>query len=147
MKHRCVVASVLSLTLLFAVIGGLHAAPKARGGQGGGKSAGTVTVSPDSMAMAAGATPALSVCVSGFAEGNFVSIVVPWVGTPESHSDLSFSRYVDQTGGFCVQCPPTWTSLNLQPGAYTIRTIWYRDGGSDQRNSGPSTSFTVTSSE
>ena len=147
MKLRSVVASVLSLTFLLTIIGNPHAAPNARGGHGGGKRAETVTVTPDSLTLAVSSASVLNVCVSGFAEGNFVSIVVPWVGTPESHSDLSFSRYVDQTGGFCVQCPPTWTSLNLQPGAYTIRTIWYRDGGSDQRNSGPSTSFTVTSSE
>lgn len=147
MRHRFVVASILSTALLVPALGGLQAAPKNRGGHGGGKNAGTITVSPQDMTMASVTSHPLSVCVSGFGEGNFVSVIVPWVGTSESHSNLTFGNYIDQTGGFCVQCPPSWTTLNLEPGTYTIQTIWYRDGRSDQRNTGPSATFTVNSAE
>jgi hypothetical protein len=142
MKHHISIASALLLSLLLCTPDLATAGSKGKGTKGGGKKQGQVTVSPDSASTSV-SSHQLNVCVSGFSEGNFVSIAVPWVGTPESHSNLSFSGYVDPSGGFCVQCPPDWTTLNLQPGTYTVQVFWYASGSSSHRQTGPTTSFEV----
>lgn len=102
-----------------------------------------VTAEPSAVVSPLSSTNTMTVCVSGFAEGNFVSVSIPWIGTAETHSVLSFSGFIDATGGFCVRYPPDWTTARLEPGLYTIATVWYRDGGSDQRLAGPATTFEV----
>lgn len=135
-------ASVVSLLLCVAAHGLAAAAPKADKGRH--QTIRQITASPTSVGSPVSSTSRMSFCVSGFAEGNFVSVVVPWVGSVESHSTLSFSKYVDATGGFCVTAPPDWTTLQLSAGTYTVDCYWYSDGASGDRRAGPSTTFTVT---
>lgn len=84
----------------------------------------------------------LSIHVSGFQEGNFVSIGVPWIGSPEVHSNLSYSRYVDASGEFMVQVPPDWTTLQLAPGIYQVISR-FAATGADDTEPGPSGLFEV----
>lgn len=144
MKRSLLAAVTLSLALA------LVASDAALAGPGRGKKGvsvnGQVSASPNSVTSPIGAENRMSICVSGFAEGNFVVISVPWVGTVDYHSSLSFSQYVGPTGGFCVAAPPDWATMNLAPGTYTIKTIYYLSGGSDERRTGPSTTFEVTGS-
>ncbi|MGH9797450.1 MAG: hypothetical protein ACRD5D_04760 [Candidatus Polarisedimenticolia bacterium] len=141
MRHHLLSASVVSLLLCVATYGLAAAAPK--GDKGRHQISRQLTASPASVSSPVSSTSRMSFCVSGFAEGNFVSIVVPWVGSVESHSNLSFSKYVDATGGFCVTAPPDWTTLQLSTGTYTVDSYWYSDGTSGDRRSGPSTTFVV----
>jgi hypothetical protein len=103
-----------------------------------------VTASPSSVISPLNTAGGMTVCASGFAEGNFVSIVVPWWGSPTSHSNLTFSKYIDSSGGFCITSPPSWTTMTLEPGTYTIGVYWYSDGGSGDRRAGPTTTFDVS---
>lgn len=144
MKKTVVAAGLLGLTLSLAAVGPLSAGPGASRGKKSITVGGQVTASPSSLSSPISTESHMQVCVSGFAEGSFVNISVPWVGTVDSHSYLSFSKYVDATGGFCVSCPPDWTTIRLEPGTYTIQTYWYADGGSGDRRAGPTGTFEVT---
>lgn len=144
MKRSLFAAAALSLALA------LVTSDAALAGQGRGKKNvsvnGQVSASPSSVTSPIVAESQMTICVSGFVEGNFVVISVPWVGTVEYHSNFSFSQYVGPTGGFCVVAPPDWATMNLAPGTYTIRTVCYPSGTSDDRRTGPSTTFDVTGS-
>lgn len=104
----------------------------------------SVAINPTSMLSPVSNANCMRVCLSGFAEGNFVMIGVPWTGTPEYHSNLGFSKYVDATGAFCIDAPPDWTTLSLWPGTYTVDTFFYKDGSGSNLQRGPSATFTVT---
>jgi len=86
----------------------------------------------------------LTLCVSGFDEGNFVSIVVPWVGTPDHHSTFTHSEYIDASGGFCYSAPPDWATMVLPPGTYAVQTLWSRDGAQSMRL-GPGATLIIVS--
>ena len=117
-------------------------------GQNKGKCALTVSrvldIQPNAMSSPVQSDHAIQLCVSGFEPGNGVSIHVPWGGTPESHSVLSFGGYVDASGGFCVVCPPEWTELRLEPGTYDIKSTWISSSTDGNSKAGPSSSFTIT---
>ena len=70
----------------------------------------------------------MTVCVSGFQVGNFVTVAAPLTGSPLSHSYLSFSQYVDSSGGFCLSIPPSGRELRLEAGTYKIRVLWSPNG-------------------
>ena len=97
---------------------------------------------PDTVTSPIVSTAPLAICVSGFATGNFVSIVVPWVGTPDFHSTYTHSEYVGDSGGFCYNAPPSWATMVLTPGSYTVQTLWSRDGAQSLRP-GPGATLTV----
>lgn len=114
------------------------------GRSGHGKTAQQVTVTPAAVTSPVIYQSPLTICVSGFSQGNFANVNVPMAGTPELHSSIGYSFYIDPTGGLCFTSPPTWTNLNLAPGTYTITVYWHRDGTGTLR-SGPATTFTVLS--
>ena len=106
----------------------------------------TIYVSPVDVVSPVSTQNCLRICVAGFDDGTMVTIAVPWAGTPDNYSVLSFNDTADASGGFCIDSPPDWTRLSLQPGSYTIRTRWHRYGGGGDSKPGPSTSFTVAGS-
>ena len=136
-------AAFLGLALTLTSMNPLPAAPGSGKGKRGVTVSGRVTTSPTSIKSPISGTNKLTVCVSGFVEGNFVTVSIPWVGSVDYHSFLSFSRYIDPSGGFCVDYPPDWTAASLEAGTYSIETAWYSDGSSGDRNSGPSGTFDV----
>lgn len=103
----------------------------------------SVTVSPSSVTSPV-QPGVLTVSGSGFAEGNFVSVSVPWVGSPTEYSVLSFNATIGPDGGFSFSVPPEWTALELKPGDYPVASVVYDDDKSEGRNAGPSALLTVT---
>ena len=145
MKRSVLAVGVLGLALSLAAVTPTSAGPGSNRGKKNVTVSGQVTASPNALSSPITPDSHMQVCVSGFAEGSFVGLSVPWVGTVDSHSYLSFSKYVDATGGFCVSCPPDWATISLAPGTYTIESYWYTDGGSGDRRTGPTGSFVVNS--
>lgn len=148
MKSRYLTGVVALAVLLFTTGVSIEAANRGKGRGGGKKSTTTIsgkqmTCSPTEAVSPIVSETNMRVCVTGFEPGNFVTIGVPWVGTTSSHSMLSFSSYIDDSGGFCISAPPGWTEMNLQPGTYTIKSAWYTSGSSSHRSSGPNTTFEV----
>jgi hypothetical protein len=150
MKKTGLSIGIMTVGLSLFLAGGSIAAPKSNKGKGGGKGKHGLTVSrvvnvaPDAMSSPVTNQYAMKVCVSGFEPGNGVSIHIPWGGTPESHSVLSFGGYVDSTGGFCIVCPPDWTELRLEPGTYSIKTTWITSSTDGNSKAGPNSNFTIT---
>lgn len=105
-------------------------------------SSGQLTCTPDTTTSPVVSTSPLTLCVSGFAPGNFVSILVPWVGSPDFHSTYSHSEYVGESGGFCYSAPPSWATMLLTPGTYTVQTLVSRDGAQSLRQ-GPGAALTI----
>ena len=138
MRHPLLAGSLICSVMVISAHGTAMA-----GRKGGGSTIGKVTVTPTQVTSPVTQENPLTICVSGFPQGYFVSVNVPMAGTPTSHSNIAYSNYVDATGGFCLNSPPTWTNLNLAPGAYTIRTSYARDGAAATTRSGPTGSFTV----
>ncbi len=83
------------------------------------------------------------VCVTKSTEGNYVSVSVPWWGSPDLHTVLGYGQFVDATGGFCVKPPPDWPEMNLELGTYPLKTIWYPSNTSPDHRKGPDTTFEV----
>jgi hypothetical protein len=102
-----------------------------------------MTCAPETAATPVSNNSPLHICIDGFSFGNFVTIGVPWVGDTSRHSMLSFSKYIDESGGFCIDSPPSWTQMALEPGTYTIKSAYYDNGSSDSRREGPTTTFEV----
>ena len=133
----CICLAVLQFQE-FALAGGKG---KGRGGKGNKSQA--ITVTPETVAAPIRSENPIRVCVSGFAEGNFVGIQTPMAGDPDLHTRIAFSDYIDSSGGFCVNSPPAWTDLKLTPGIYRIYVIWTPDGASSRLREGPETWLTV----
>jgi len=127
-----IVCMVLAVSMCTAVL----AAPR------GSRTSQEVAVEPGFLVPPITRDNGMRVCVSGFERGDFVSIGVPFSGTPETHSILSFAQSIGSSGGFCIDAPPSWTQLYLQPGVYTIQTVWHR-GGKGHPRFGPTTTFQV----
>lgn len=125
--------SVPSTVLVAALLAGVAAAEASQ----------QISVTPAAVTSPVTQDTPLTLCVSGFAPGNFVSIQVPMAGTPEVHSNIGYSFTIDASGGLCFTTPPVWTDLNLVPGSYAIPTYWNRDGSGLLRD-GPAATLTVT---
>ncbi len=123
----------------------LSAGPGQSRGRKGSPTAAQVTATPSVVHSPLTSGNKMNVCVSGFSEGNCVTLSIPWMGTVNVHSVLSFSQCVDLGGGFCLSYPPDWTMANLEPGVYTIETTWSADGSGDDRMPGPTNTFAVVS--
>ncbi len=148
MKSKGFFAVLLGLGLIFTPGVDAFGAPGNGKGRGnGGKKSVTVskdvTMSPTAIRSPITTESTVQVCVSGFSEGNYVSVAVPWWGSSDLHTVLSYGRFVDATGGFCVKPPPDWTEMNLEPGTYPIKTIWYPSSTSPEHRKGPDTTFEV----
>ena len=102
-----------------------------------------VTVSPGTVGSPLEAASAMRVCLSGFELGDYVSVPVPWLGTPESHDFLTSQNYVDASGSWCFTAPPDWATIELTPGRYTIEVNYYPHGNFSRVRRGPSVQFTV----
>src|SRR5262245_66201278 len=109
----------VSLAIVAVSVVGIDRSDAAKPTRPGGRSIKLMTTTPTETLSPVTSENHMRVCVSGFDEGNFVSIGVPWVGRPDSYSMLSFSQYVDASGGFCIDAPPGRTEMNLLPGAYS----------------------------
>lgn len=134
MRKQILYAAVFSLAV--ALVGNVGvAAPKKSGkGKWNVTVQQNVSVTPNSVSTPVTADKSMSVCVSGFEQGNFVTVAVPWVGTPDYHSNISFSEYIDSSGGFCVDSPPDWTTLDLEPGSYEVKVSMSSDGRTSNRS-------------
>ena len=137
MKRLLVIATVIWIAALVSAEQLAHARPRPRN-----TTSGQVTCTPNTMTSPITSTTPLTICVSGFAPGNFVSILVPWVGTPDLFSTYTFSEYVGASGGFCYVAPPTWATMTLTPGTYAVKTAWSRDGLQTLRE-GPSGALNI----
>jgi len=133
MRKQILYAAVFSLAVILVGDVGMTAPKKSNRGRGNISIQQNVSVTPSSVATPVTAEESMSVCVSGFEQGNFVTVAVPWVGTPDYHSNLSFSDYIDSTGGFCVDSPPDWTALNLEPGNYEVQVSMSSNGRNSSR--------------
>ncbi len=116
---------------------------KGKGRGGKGNKSQVIVVTPETVFSPIRPENPLKICVSGFSEGNFVGIQVPMAGDPQLYSTVSYSQYIDATGGFCYNSPPAWTNLTLAPGVYRIYAIWAADGYSSRFREGPETWITV----
>lgn len=136
---RILITAALALTLAL-IAPPISASPKGGKGKGGNNGGGPgsgseqVSVTPNVVYSPVTADDGFTVCLSGFSAGNFVAIQVPYVGTPDSHSLLAFSRYIDSSGGLCLDSPPDWATLDLEPGSYRIQVVWYKDGRGGKAN-------------
>lgn len=137
-RSRCALVVLCLAALLLAP--GLAIAGKKGGG---GTTTGTMTVTPTSVLSPVSASAPLKICVAGFSAGNYVNVNVPLSGDPLRHSWLSYSTYVDGTGGFCFDAPPAGRTLNLAPGSYRITSYWSPSGSSGSLRSGPTATFSV----
>lgn len=118
--------------------------PAAAGGKGNQQSrVGQLSVRPGSIANPITADNPLNICVSGLAEGNVAMVLVPYIGTPASHSESNYRRVVDSSGGFCFDTPPSWGKMGLQPGSYAVRLLW-SNNESSKSHEGPTAPFEVT---
>jgi hypothetical protein len=131
MKIRWVAVSLVLAVLVFAS----HPALAAK------RNVQIVTLTPLSVSSPVTTANGLQICLSGFNEGSWVTVSVPWVGSTASHSDLNFAYAIDATGGRCFACPPDWTEMALEAGTYTVKTEWSGNGNGFHR--GPSATFIV----
>ena len=137
MKRLLVIVAVCCLAVVLAGPQAGFARPRpAR------TSTGQLTCTPNTTTAPIVSTSPLKLCVSGFAPGSFVSILVPWVGTPDFHSPYTHSEYIGDTGSFCYSAPPSWATMALTPGTYTVQTLWSRDGAQSLRE-GPGATLTI----
>ena len=124
-----------------AAFAGQPVAAAGKGNQRG--SIGQMKLTPDTIARPVTADRPLGICVSGLSEGNVALVLVPYIGSPTSHSDLTYRKVVDGSGGFCFDAPPSWAQLDLQPGTYTVRMSW-SNNDSSKSHEGPTAQFEVT---
>jgi hypothetical protein len=144
-KTFVLVLGVLGMLLWLLDGAALSAGPSSSRDRKGPPAGAQVTATPRTVRSPLTSGNKMSVCVSGFSEGDCVTVSIPWMGTVNVHSVLSFGQCADLRGGFCVNHPPDWTTASLEPGVYTIETIWYADGSGGDRMPGPTTTFEVLS--
>lgn len=142
MNRNVLSVCAVCLVLLLAATD-LQAGKGGRGKPGGGKTSGTLTISPDQTSSPVTQQNPMNICVSGFSQGNFVSVQVPLTGSPDLYSVWSMNLYVDASGGFCFDAPPVWSDMRLEPGTYTVSAYMSPDGSRRSRLSASAT-FTVT---
>jgi len=135
MRHPLRVSFACLTVLLLASVSGtsLLAAP----------SRPSVVVSPTTVGCPLEASNPMRVCVTGFSEGDLVVIAVPWQGSPDSHSSISFQNYIDATGRWCFDAPPSWATLDLTPGSYNVEVSYYPRSNYSRLRRGPSTLLNV----
>ncbi len=135
MRHPYRVSFACLTLLIAASVGGtsLVAAPNRPG----------VIVSPTTIGCPLEASNPMRVCVTGFAQGDVVVVAVPWMGSPDSFSVLSFQNSIDATGRWCFNAPESWTTLDLAPGAYSVKVSYYPRNNNSRLRTGPSTILNV----
>lgn len=140
---QCRSLPLLGLAILIAASALAVAAPKEGKGKGNGRAAPSLTCDPAEIRSPLRPDQAMTICLSGFDAGDLLTVRVPWMGTPDAYTHLIYSRYVDATGGFCFTSPPEWTTMELQPGNYSIETSWQRNGKGGGNKQGPTESLVV----